>query len=673
MVKLVLPIIAFALFLSGCQTDQLTIESPDKAIRVEIARTAEGEAHYTVHYKGQTVIAPSAFGLELAGVPSLAEDLQLLEVERRGHDDTWQRPWGKRSTVHDHYNELVLHLASGDGSVKMDLIVRAYNDGIALRYALPEQAGLGAFELVADETEFNFTADHSIWAAHYGGFASHQESEFNRMSLSDPKLTEITALPMLVEVSESCWVALTEANLTDWAGMYLQYNPSSPNGHWDGSYRPYGLKAALSPLPDSPEVLVRSEAPRVSPWRVIMIGDSAVSLTGSDLIANLNEPVAIDTSWIQSGKCAWDWWWCGKYDPSVDFELRSDTRTMKHFIDLAAEMDWDYQLVDWHWYGPPFESGDQPHPDSDITTCNPDIDIPELVRYAAERGVRLWLWLEWHHADRQMDEAFALYEQWGIAGVKVDFMQRDDQEMVNFYHRLVKTAAEHKLMVNFHGAYKPTGFSRTYPNLITREGVMGNEYNKWSRRITAEHKVTIPFTRGLPGEMDFTPGAWLHVTPEDFRTAETDDSAPATMTMGTRCNEMAMLVVYESALAVLCDSPYNYRNSPEGTEFLKMVPTTWDETVPLLGVVGDYICIARRSGDDWYVGTMTDENARSLSIPLSFLGKGEYEASIWEDTQATLTDPSLLGKRTRTVTRDKVEIVKLAPGGGQVMVLTPKR
>ena len=342
---------------------------------------------------------------------------------------------------------------------------------------------------------------------------------------------------------------------------------------------------------------------------------------------------------------------------------------MKYFVDLAAEMGWEYQLVDFYWYGSPFIEGTwEPHPTNDITKADPNLDIHEVIRYAGEKGVKILLWLHWVHADKQMDEAFPLYEQWGVHGIKIDFMNRDDQEMVNYYHRTVKKAAEHHLIVDFHGAYKPTGWSRTYPNVITREGVLGNEYSKWSDRITPEHKVTIPFTRGLLGEMDFTPGGFRNRTQETFETEN-----PAPNVMGTRVNQLAMLVVYESALQVLCDSPYNYRSSPAGTDFLKLVPTTWDDTKVIHGHPGNFITVARRSGDDWYVGSMTDWTARTQEIPLGFLGEGRYRAEIWADAYEAADFPDRLMKQEQVVTAQDTLSAKMAPGGGHVVRLTPVR
>jgi alpha-glucosidase len=653
-----------ALLINSCTSGTLTIDSPDGEIIVTITTDKQEETGneadilgYNVVYNGQEIIGLSELGLEFRGLPALGPGMKVTGTETSYVNENWERAWGRNKKVIDRYHELIVQLVNEMDKIKLNLVVRVYDDGVAIRYHIPEQKNIKGFELTADKTRFSFNGNHRVWAAQYGPFRSHQETEFRELMLDDPILEERSGLPFLIEIGEKVWVAITEANLTDWAGMYLR------------GIGNYTLETVLSPWPEDPELLVKSQAPRNSPWRLIMIADSPGHFIESDILANLNEPNALeDVDWIQPGKSSWDWWWCNQYGPDVNFQLGSNTETMKHFIDLSAEMGWQYQLVDWTWYGPAFlpteEDGYNPHPTSDITTMEPEIDIPELVRYGAERGVKILLWLEWNHADKQMEEAFALYEKWGVAGVKVDFMARDDQYVVNFYHRLVKLAAKHHLVVDFHGAYKPTGVSRTYPNLMTREGVMGNEYVKWSNRITPEHKVTIPFTRGMLGEMDFTPGAFVNVTPDNFK-VETE--APSPMTMGTRCNELAMMVVYESPLQVMCDAPYNYRNSPAGTDFLKIVPTTWDDTRVLNASVGDYITTARRSGDEWYIGTMTDEDARNLSIPLDFLGEGSFEATIWKDAPDADADPTRLEKEVFAVDQDTVLEAVMASGGGHVV------
>jgi alpha-glucosidase len=289
------------------------------------------------------------------------------------------------------------------------------------------------------------------------------------------------------------------------------------------------------------------------------------------------------------------------------------------------------------------------------------------VRYASEKNIRTVLWLLWANADRQMEEAFAQYEKWGVAGVKIDFMDRNDQEMVNFYHRVARTAARHHLVVDFHGAYVPDGLSRTWPNLITREGVLGNEYNKWSARITPEHCLTLPFTRMLAGEMDFTPGGFLNDTPEQFRIVGSDNPAPHVM--GTRCFQLAMLVVYESAFGVFCDSPDNVRNQA-GSDFLKGIPASWDETRVLEGFPGEYIAIARKSGDTWYVAAMST-GARTFTIRCDFLGEDIYWATTWSDAPDSDRYPRKLVRGEMPLNGQGDLVFRVAPAGGFTAILKP--
>ena len=648
------------------------IASPDRRIRVAL-RVAEREGayprgrrlYYSVTYNDKPILLEAPLGLDIQEAPGLSDDVMIFRTQRRVYDDVWHRIWGKSGMVRNDCEELRVTLqCRADPDRTMDVIWRVYNDGVAFRFYLPRQRGIKQFKLTSESSWFRFADNHHVWAADYGKFTTHQEAEFTEQRLVDLKPGGIYGLPLLVQASGVGWVAITEANLTDWAGMYVTGVPGTPDA----------VRTLLSPRLDEPGVCVNSRTPRYSPWRVMMIAPKPGDLIESNLVANLSEPSKVgDTSWIKPGRCAWDWWWSGRHAPDARFELGPNDETMKYFIDFAAEMGWEYQLVDWQWYGPPFaeEVGGPAHPTSDITTSILGIDIPALVQYAREKGVRLFVWLHWEHADKQMSKAFPLLEKWGVAGVKIDFMARDDQEMVNYYHRVVKAAAKHHLMVDLHGAYKPAGLSRTYPNLLTREGVLGNEYNKWSDRVTPEHCVTLPFTRMLAGPMDFTPGGFRHGTRESFEVV--GDDAPAPMVFGTRAFQLAMMVVYESPLQVLCDTPYEYRKSPAGLDFLKIVPTTWDATKVLNAKVGDYVTVARRSGDEWYVGSMTDWTARALRVPLGFLGRGEYEATIWADAGDANKNPASLTKITRIVTRrDRLQAI-MAPGGGHVVHLRPVR
>ncbi len=299
---------------------------------------------------------------------------------------------------------------------------------------------------------------------------------------------------------------------------------------------------------------------------------------------------------------------------------------------------------------------------ADLTRTVAAIDMPAILQHAKTKNVRIWLWAHWSDVQRQMDEAFPLFEKWGVAGVKIDFMNRDDQWMVDFYHRVVKLAAEHHLMIDFHGAYKPDGIHRTWPNLITREGVMGAEYNKWSGRVTPEHNVTLPFTRMLAGPLDYTPGGFNNVTPAEFQPRNLQP-----MVMTTRAHQLALYVILETGLQMLADYPEIYKGHKE-LDFLRAVPVVWDETHVIGGRPAEYLTMARRNGREWYVGSITGSHGKELDIPLEFLGKGEYLAEIYSDGAG----PKQTTKEEKAVNASTVLHVKMAPAGGQAIRIRPK-
>jgi alpha-glucosidase len=659
--------IVFGLTAASAFADAV-LSSPDGRIRITVSvkekldpYPAGNRVYQSVAFKGTGILLDSPFGIDFKDHPPIAKNLRVVNEVRSSGDDAWETVVGKSRRIRNRYNELRLSLMETDPPLrKIDLIYRATNDGAAFRYFLPEQEPLRAFKLSSERSEFQFADNHTCWAANFGGFLTHQEAEFEKRKIGSLTVSDPIGLPLLVQISDTCFVAITEAGLSDWAGMYVASAGSRPNA----------LVSVLSPRLDEPGVAVVSRTPRFSPWRVLMIGEKPGDLIESNLVLNLSEPSVIgDASWIKPGRCAWDRWWCGSYAPDAGFPIGMDLPSMKYFTDFAAEMGWEYVLVDWYWYGSPFLDNWRPNPDVDITKFVPQMNVPELVRYAAGRNVGVLVWLEWHHADRQMDEAFPLYEKWGVKGVKIDFMARDDQQMVQFYERTLKKAAEHHLTVDFHGAFKPTGLRRTYPNYITQEGVLGNEYNKWSDRVTPGHTVTLAFTRMLAGPMDFTPGGFRNANQSQFKVVGGD--APAPYVMGTRCHQLAMAVVYESPLQVFCDSPYNYRHSPAGLDLLKAVPVTWDETKVLAGQVGNVIVLGRRSGGEWYVGAMTDWDARSVEVPLSFLGAGPYRAQIWQDAPDSNEYPDRLEQKTVTVSASDRMTIRMAGGGGQVIRFSP--
>lgn len=632
----------------GKYTFPLKLTSPDGNIELFFSLDETESPYYSVSFNGKTVIAQSYLAIELEK-GEISYGLKITNIKRKTCDENYQLVVGKSKQARNHYKELVVALEEKDFlKRKLELIFRAFDDGVAFRYFIPEQQAIKNFTILAEHSEFCFPSNHRCWALQLDGFTTSYESEFNQIAIDDIEPASYIGLPLTVEIENGIYAALTEANLTDYAGMYIEGIAGIE----------HALISKLSPLPDSSGICVKGTAPHYSPWRVIMIGEESGDLIESNIILNLNEACAIaDPSWIKPGKVAWPWW-SGRVVTDVDFEGGMNTATQKHYIDFAAEYGLEYLLIDAKWYGP------HKDPTQDITTIIPEIDLPHIIEYANSKNVGVVVWINWENARDQMDKAFLLYEKWGVKGVKVDYMNRDDQEMVNFYHKLVKKAAQHHLLVDFHGSYKPTGIRRTWPNLMTREGVLGLEHTKWSERVTPEHNVTIPFTRMLAGPMDYTPGAFHNVTKENFKAQY---NAP--MAMGTRCHHLAMFVVYESPFQMCSDYPGSYRGQP-AAEFLRTVPAGWDETKVITGKIGDYIAIARKHNNDWFIGAMTDWEPRSLALPMDFLDKGIYNALVYADgpnAKHNPTDVSIL--KTKVTAADTLH-AEMVSGGGYVVYLT---
>lgn len=637
MKKQLLSLSLFFFALTAISAQKVKVTSPDRKISVEI--TAGEKLQYSVVYNGKTVLLPSILGFQFTNEPELSGDIRIIDSTRKTINEKWTPIVSKHKEITDHCNEVELKLQEKRFPRRnLTVFFRVYNDGMAFRYFLPMQHGFANREITRELSSFRFAENHEAWMAHHGSYTTSQETEYRQGNIAGLNEGSIIGLPFLVKVKDICYAAITEANIEDWAGFYI--------GRIDAAGAGVTLSTKLSPLPRQSEngVKVKISSDHFSPWRVILLGKEPGRLVESEIVMNLNDPCAIeDVSWIKPGKCAWDHWWSG--------EVKMDTETLKKYIQFASDMGFPYQLIDWQWYGP-FNQ-----PDADITKVNPAVDMPEVLRFAKEKNVRCWLWLYNTDAERQYKEAFALYEKWGIAGIKIDFMDRDDKEMVNWYHKIVKAAADHHLLVNFHGAYKPDGMQRTYPNFMTREGVMGNEYAKWSTRVTPEHNITLAFTRMLAGPMDYTPGGFLNRTPETFRTG-----TPANV-MNTRCHELAKFVVFDSPIMTVCDHPDHYYNQP-GIEFLKAVPVKWDDTRIPAGEVGKFIISARKSGNDWFIGILNNSETREFSLKLDFLENAQYEATTYADAPDASVNAEKLIKDTIPVNKSTVIRIKMAPGGG---------
>ena len=622
--------------------------SPDRRLGVTVELDRVGRLSYRVERDRTALIADSPLGLRLRDARDAAGNLAIAAAEYSTTDERVAIVAGKARYARDHHNQLALTLADGAGAdgaehASLEVIFRVYDGGVAFRYRLPRRGDGSAIELEGEITGFHFPDDGTCWAMNLPSFTTSHEGEYRRTRVAALRPDELIGAPLLCRTAAAAF-AIAEADLDNYAGAYFR-------GRGDGGV---GVQVVLSPLPGDPMLAVRLPADRdlQSPWRVIMIGDHPGQLIEATLIHVLNPPSIIeDTDWIRPGKCAWDWW-CGSVVSGVAEPGMNDA-TIRRFIDFAAETGLEYMMIDAGWYvsGP----GGENDPRSDITRSIAAIDLPALVEYATQRNIGLFVWIAWRPMADQMDAALPLYQRLGLKGIKVDFMDRNDQEMVAFYHRLLAKAAQHRLLVDLHGAYPPTGLARTYPNLLTQEGVMGAEYNKWSSRVTATHNVTLPYTRMLLGAMDYTPGGFRHATPARF---EARNTLPLVQT--TRGQALAMYVVYDSPLVSLADTPDAYVDAA-GLDFLRSVPTTWDASRFVAGEVGEFIVLARRSGDQWFVGAMTNEAARRLLVPLRFLPPGRFSAAIHGDGLPI----------TRTVDRDTVLELLLASGGGAAIQLRP--
>jgi alpha-glucosidase len=631
------------------------LRSPTGKVEVSFSLGADGAPLYSVTYAGKPVVADSRLGLTLRQTGPLASGFRVLDVKRASRDERYPLVAGKTREGWDRCEEMTVALEkTGERPVRLDVVFRAFDNGAAFRYVLPAQAGLDRVEVVSEDTRFRFLADHRAWVLELASFTTSNEREFVPMPLLGIKPESIVGPPLTIEAGDGLVVALAEANLRKWSGLHF----ARVEGGNDSRHPT--LVTKLAPLPSNPGIVVRGAPPMASPWRVLMLGAKPGDLVESTILTSLADPNEIgDTSWIKPGKVAWDWW-NGPVVPNVPWKAGMNDETFRHFVDFAAEFGLEYVLIDAGWYGDHRDGG------ADITKPIPELDIPALVEYGKAKNVRLMVWLNWEAVREQMDVAFPLYEKWGLAGVKIDYMDRKDQEIVAFYQRAARTAAKYHLAVDFHGAYASSGEERTFPNWLTREGIMGLEYCKWSDRVTPRHNVTIPFTRMLLGPMDYTPGGFRNVTAADFAPR---NELPVVMT--TRAQQLAMYVVYDSPLQMLSDTPSAYRGEP-GSEFLKVVPATWDETRVLDGKIGEYVVIARRRGSDWFVGAMTDA-ARKVAIPLGFLGGKSFDATIWADTRDTATDPtrlSVLPARLEGKGSRPLEL-SLAAGGGAVLHLRP--
>ncbi len=622
--------------------------SPNKKIEVRVQ--VDNELSYAVFHGKQAVIAASPISMTLENQLVLGQKPQIVRVQTNAVLDTLKPVIRLKSArILNQYNELQLSFKQN-----YDVIFRAYNDGVAYRFMIRTA---GPITIYGEETSFQFLNDHSIYFPEEDSFFSHSERVYRMIRLSEIGTNRMSCLPAVVTIDDDLRIAIVEADLEDYPGMYLTGAADAPTKLL-GKFPHYPLEVEPKSDRDVPvtkraDYLARTSGPRLFPWRAMIIAQRDADLIESQLVYKLAAPGRFDdTAWIKPGKVAWDWWnWNNIY--GVDFRAGINTETYKYYIDFASRHGIEYVILDEGWY----KLGN-------LLEVVPEINVPELVRYGHERNVGIILWVIWKTLDDQLQPALDQFASWGVKGIKVDFMQRDDQWMVNYYYKIAGEAAKRHLLVDFHGAYKSTGLIRTFPNVLTSEGVRGLEWSKWSADDpNPTHNVILPFTRMLAGPMDYTPGAMINATKEQFRPVF---NRP--MSQGTRCHQLAMYVVFESPLQMLCDSPSNYEREPECLQFLADVPTVWDTTTVLAAQIAEYILLARKSGAKWYLGAMTNWSARDLTVDFSFLDDKTYHLQIYQDGVNADRNAMDYRKSEMTISRRDRLNIHLAPGGGWIGV-----
>lgn len=637
---------------------QYTLNSPNGKIQIDISVGQSIE--YSVKHGSNVMIAPSPISMELDNGIVWGADPKLQKASNRTVNETIPAVIYKKKKVPDQFNELTLTF-KGD----YRLVFRAYDDGMAYRFVSTSKK---PFRVKSEQAVFNFPSDYKAYIPYVreNRTSSFEEQFFNSFenlythaNLSAWDKKKYAFLPLLIEADNGKKICLTEADLMDYPGMYL-YNEDGSNS----------LKGVFAPSPQEVkqgghnqlQMLVLSREDYIAaydkgtefPWRAVIIVENDYELANNDMVYRLATPtVNMDFSWVKPGKVAWDWWnaW-NLYN--VDFKAGINNETYKYYIDFASKQGIEYVILDEGW---------AVNKQADLFQVVPEINLPELTAYAKSKNVGLILWAGYYAFDRDMEKVCKHYSEMGIKGFKVDFMDRDDQYMVDFHRRGAEMAAQYKLLIDYHGTYKPTGLHRTYPNVINFEGVHGLEQMKWSATSVDQvtYDVTIPFIRQVAGPMDYTQGAMRNASKSNYHPVNSE-----AMSQGTRCRQLAQYIIFESPLNMLCDNPSNYEAEKECTELIASIPTVWDETKSLNGKVAEYVTVARKSGDEWYVGSMTNWNARDLELDLSFLGEGAYKAEIFRDGVNADRAARDYRKETITIPVDRNLKIHMAPGGGWI-------
>ncbi len=637
------------LWLSSVHAESFKVSSPNGMLMLEVS--FDKQLNYSLKVANDKVLENSTASLEInnnnANNPEIGK---VINVKRSTINRVlYPHVQQKSKEIIEHYNEIIFMFDNA-----LSISFRVFDQGLAYRFSTQLMGGVN---VINERAKINFVNDNQVLFPEEKSFISHNERLYQPFKLSQIAPKQFASLPLLINTGHTKMV-ITETGLRDYPGLWLK---GTNNKSLSAIFPHQVLKSEMKKDSDRNERITK-RAPYISshqidkemggrdfPWRIFATSQNDAELLTNQLSYLLADELAIDPTWVKPGQVAWDWWNANNIY-GVDFDAGINTQTYKYYIDFAAKYGIEYIVLDEGWH----------HLDNVLNVVE-GINVKEIVAYGKSKNVDVILWVIWKTLDEQLEHALDEFQKWGAAGIKVDFMQRDDQGMVNYYWKVAKAAAKRHLLVDFHGSYKPAGLRRAYPNVITREGVRGLEHNKWADYITAEHNLTLPFIRQLAGPMDYTPGAMVNAQPDNFKIVF---NRPMSKT--TRVHQMAMYVVFESPLQMLADSPSNYLKEHESTQFISQIPTVWDETIVLSAELSDHIIIARKSGFDWFIGVMGNSKKREFSLDLTFLGAGEFTMESFSDGANADKYASDYKTQVEQVSESSIIKAKLAPSGGWV-------